>query len=156
MAKPRPEIVSHRMFSPLSTRTRSTHHRIDAMPNHQVDQVGVRNLGWIFARALGSAPCAAIDRVVRAVGRIVVCVEAIAEVSTAIMRSLFQGAPTMVVRTSSGLFARNLGPLYAVVAKATTTYVPTRTRVESTVATPEERRPSRVSSLTLAAVSHPQ
>ena len=38
--------------------------------------------------ALGAAPCLAIERVVRAVGRIVVCVDAAAEVSTARIRSL--------------------------------------------------------------------
>src|ERR1700691_661948 len=47
-----------------------------------VDTVGVRKRGWIFANDLGSAPYTAMDRVVRAVGRIVVCVDAAAEDST--------------------------------------------------------------------------
>ena len=37
-----------------------------------VDTVGVRNRGWIFANDFGIALYAAMDRVVRAVGRIVV------------------------------------------------------------------------------------
>src|SRR5215475_11632077 len=47
-----------------------------------VDTVGVRYRGWIFAKTEGIALYTAIDRVVRAVGRIVVCVEAAAEEST--------------------------------------------------------------------------
>ena len=41
----------------------------------------------------GIAPARAIDSVVRAVGRIVVCVEAAAEVSTAMIRILSSGEP---------------------------------------------------------------
>ena len=47
-----------------------------------VDTVGVRNRGWIFANDFGIALYAAIDSVVRAVGRIVVWVDAAAEDST--------------------------------------------------------------------------
>src|SRR5215472_16918970 len=47
-----------------------------------VDTVGVRYRGWIFANEDGIALYTAIDSVVRAVGRIVVCVEAAAEDST--------------------------------------------------------------------------
>src|SRR5215471_2655887 len=47
-----------------------------------VDTVGVRYRGWIFANADGIARYTAIDRVVRAVGRIVVWVDAAAEDST--------------------------------------------------------------------------
>ncbi len=47
-----------------------------------VDTVGVRNRGLTFAKDFGSALYAAMDRVVRAVGRIVVCVDAAAEDST--------------------------------------------------------------------------
>src|SRR5574342_11126 len=106
MATPRPLIESHRRFSLLSIRTRTTHHSTEAIPNHQVDQVGVRYLGWIFASGFGNAPCAAIDSVVRAVGRIVVCVEAIAEVKIASMSSLSHGLPTIVVSASSGFLPR--------------------------------------------------
>ncbi len=45
-----------------------------------VDQVGVRYRGWMRAKRVGMALYAAIDRAVRAVGRIVVWVEADAEV----------------------------------------------------------------------------
>ena len=47
-----------------------------------VDTVGVRWRLWILAKALGMALYTDIDRVVRAVGRIVVWVEAAAELST--------------------------------------------------------------------------
>src|SRR4051794_19803387 len=50
------------------------------MPIAIVDTPGVRYRGWIFANAVGTALYAAIDSVVRAVGRIVVCVDAEAEV----------------------------------------------------------------------------
>src|ERR1035438_5651476 len=46
------------------------------------DTVGVRYLGGILEKESGSALYAAIERVVRAVGRIVVWVEAAAELST--------------------------------------------------------------------------
>src|SRR5581483_2709928 len=47
-----------------------------------VDTVGVRYRGWILAKDWGIALYTAIDRVVRAVGSIVVWVEAAAEDST--------------------------------------------------------------------------
>src|SRR5215475_4296982 len=47
-----------------------------------VDTVGVMNRGWTFANDFGSALYAAMDSVVRAVGRIVVWVDAAAEEST--------------------------------------------------------------------------
>src|SRR5438046_361631 len=83
MANPSPEMESHRMFSERSISTRATNHRIEAAPIQNVDHVGVRYLGWILANARGRAPCAAIDSVVRAVGRMVVWVHATAEVMTA-------------------------------------------------------------------------
>src|SRR5436305_14187360 len=51
-------------------------------PIASVDTVGVRWRRWIFANEDGIALYTAIDRVVRAVGRIVVWVEAAAEDST--------------------------------------------------------------------------
>src|SRR6266481_8379811 len=48
----------------------------------RVETVGVRNRGWTFANDLGIALYAAMDRVVRAVGRIVVWVDAAADDST--------------------------------------------------------------------------
>src|SRR6478609_112221 len=55
---------------------------MDAPPIHIVESVGVRYLGWILAKRAGAALNTAIDRLVRAVGRMVVWVEAEAEVST--------------------------------------------------------------------------
>src|ERR1700733_10632589 len=49
---------------------------------NRVDTVGVWKRGWILANDLGSALYTAMDKVVRAVGRIVVWVEAAAEEST--------------------------------------------------------------------------
>ena len=67
---------------------------------------GVRKRGWTLPRLSGIACARAIESVVRAVGRIVVWVEAAAEVSTAMIRSLSSGEPnTSVPRwlsTSSG------------------------------------------------------
>ena len=47
-----------------------------------VDTVGVRNRRWILPKASGMALNTAMDSVVRAVGRMVVWVEAAAELST--------------------------------------------------------------------------
>ena len=54
---------------------------------------GVRKRGWTFPRLFGIAFARAIESVVRAVGRIVVWVEAAAEVSTAMIRILSSGEP---------------------------------------------------------------
>ena len=60
------------------------------------------------------APWAAIESDVRAVGRIVVWVEAEADVSTAMMRSLSHGEPSTshpsALNTSSELLLRNAAP----------------------------------------------
>src|SRR6478609_3395762 len=55
---------------------------IETPPIQRVESEGVRYFGWIRANRLGMAPNAAIDRLVRAVGRMVVWVDAEAEVST--------------------------------------------------------------------------
>ncbi len=60
----------------------------DRIPKPQVETVGVRKRWWTLPITDGIAPHFAIDSVVRAVGRIVVCVEAAAEVSTAMIRNL--------------------------------------------------------------------
>src|SRR5450759_1863673 len=51
-------------------------------PITSVDTDGVRNFWFIFANGFGSAPYTLIDKLVRAVGRMVVWVEAAAELST--------------------------------------------------------------------------
>src|SRR5579862_7454120 len=55
---------------------------MDAPPMATVDTVGVKKRLCILANAEGIALYTAIDNVVRAVGRIVVCVDAAADVST--------------------------------------------------------------------------
>ena len=62
-----------------------------------VDTCGVRKRGWMRPSDSGIAPARAIDSDVRAVGRIVVCVEAAAEVSTAMISSLSSGEPKTAV-----------------------------------------------------------
>src|SRR3954454_20612829 len=53
---------------------------METRPMAIVETVGVRYLGWILANDVGMALYAAMDSEVRAVGRIVVCVEAEADV----------------------------------------------------------------------------
>ena len=59
----------------------------------RVETVGVRKRRWILAKELGIALKTAIDSVVRAVGRMVVCVDAAAELSTIRTRSLVRNVP---------------------------------------------------------------
>src|SRR6478672_13193636 len=67
---------------------------IDTTPIEIVDTVGVWKRGLTLPKAFGNAPHRAIDRLVRAVGRIVVCVDADADVSTAMISSLSSGEPS--------------------------------------------------------------
>jgi hypothetical protein len=87
---------------------------IDTTPMTIVETVGVCHLGLTVPNVFGSAPQRAIDRLVRAVGRIVVCVEAAAELSTAMISSLSSGEPKTFVpstlRTSSALSVRSFSP----------------------------------------------
>ena len=102
-----------------------TYQTIESAPIQSVDGPGVRNRGWIRPQYFGSAPCAAIESEVREVGRIVVCVEAEADVSTAMIKSLFQGEPSTslpsALSTSSELSTRNPAPWYACAAIETDT-----------------------------------
>lgn len=70
--------------------------------------------GWMRASDAGSAPQRAIDSIVRAVGMIVVCVEAAVEVSTTSTSSLSNGLPSTRVpsalSTSPECALRNAGP----------------------------------------------
>ena len=54
----------------------ATYQMIETTPIEIVDTVGVWNRGLTLPNVFGSAPQRAIDRLVRAVGRIVVCVDA--------------------------------------------------------------------------------
>src|SRR5262245_3850586 len=98
---------------------------IDTTPMTIVETVGVCHLGLTVPKVFGSAPQRAIDRLVRAVGRIVVCVEAAAELSTAMIRILSSGDPNTLLprtlRTSSWLSIRSFSPPYACAANDTTT-----------------------------------
>src|SRR4051794_3676674 len=96
------------------TVVRPTYQTIESTPIQIVDGPGVRKRGWMRPQYDGIAPCAAIDSDVREVGRIVVWVDADADVSTAMIRSLFHGEPSTSVpralSTSSELSTRNCGP----------------------------------------------
>src|SRR5947209_6872101 len=87
---------------------------IDRPPISRVEKLGVRNRGWMRPNADGIAFHRAIDSVVRAVGRIVVCVEADAEVSTQRISSLSRPEPNTPLpsafRTSLELLERNAVP----------------------------------------------
>ena len=77
----------------LETELSVTKQTIETTPIQIVDALGVRYFGWMRAKCLGIAPCVAIDSVERVVGRIVVCVDAAADVSTAMISSLSNGEP---------------------------------------------------------------
>ncbi len=70
-------------------------------PIQIVDWVGVRYCLWMRANRFGIALNAAMERVVRAVGRIVVCVEAAAEVSTMKMSRWYIVLPKNEFRRST-------------------------------------------------------
>ena len=127
-----------------------------------VDVVGVWKRGCIVAKCRGIARWAAIDRTVRAVGRMVVWVDAAAELSTARITSL----PKVLPRTSlpstastspwlSGLTSVAT-PLKARQATVTNAKIASRTKVATIAARPGVRSASRVSSLHATAVSQPQ
>src|SRR5882757_9875054 len=102
---------------------------MDTMPIQTVDSVGVRYRGWILANRLGSASKTPIDSEVRAVGRIVVWVDAEAEVSTLISSSTSNTLPIALSPNTAGPIALNTSselsalarpiPVLPVPAKAT-------------------------------------
>src|ERR1035438_5279415 len=140
-------------------------------PITMVDTVGVRYLGCIFENEAGRALKAAIDRVVRAVGRIVVWVDAAAELSTIRISRRVRNVPNppppkiAPPRTEStslvlaGLF-RPIPfapiPANATTATITIAYVMRSSRVERIAARPGVLFLSLVSSLIETAVSQPQ
>src|SRR3954471_17437263 len=99
------------------TRLTPMNQTIDAAPMTIVDVVGVLKRGLTVPNVLGIAPQRAIDSDVRAVGRIVVCVEAAAELRTAMIRILSSGEPNTCVpsalSTSSWLSISSFVPPYA-------------------------------------------
>src|SRR5580704_5650682 len=103
---------SRRTFS--LTRLSPVYHAIEHTPIQMVAVLGVWNRGSIRAKYRGIAPCAAIERTVRVVGRIVVWVDARADVSTAKIKSRSHGGASTAVpsalRTSSECADRNSGP----------------------------------------------
>src|SRR5690349_14143397 len=108
----------------FETELRVTKHAIETIAIQTVDTPGVRKRGWIFAKCFGIAPWADIDSVARGVGRIVVCVEADADVSTAMISSLSRchgrTSPPRELRMSSAWAFRKPMPWYACAATETT------------------------------------
>ncbi len=93
---------------------------------------------------------------------IVVCVDAMADVTIASTTSLSSGDPStsparkLKMPSSSSNSASVSSPAYDTTAVETTTYVTSRIRVEKIAASPGARRESRVSSVRLTALSQPQ
>src|ERR1700688_2590941 len=96
MPNPRARIEFLRT-SPGLMRVRATYHTTDAAPNRRVENPGERYRGWMSANLFGNALCTAIDNEERAAGRMVVCVDDEADVSTQMMSSLFHGDPRTAV-----------------------------------------------------------
>src|SRR5580658_1733749 len=92
MPKPRASMELART-SPGLMRSRATYQTTEMAPNMRVENPGDRYLGWMSAKRLGNALCTAMDSDERAAGKMVVCVDDDAEVSTAMMRNLFHGDP---------------------------------------------------------------
>ena len=93
------------------------------MPKNHVALAGDRNLGWMRPNHPGAARWAAIESSLRAAGRIVVCVDAAADESTAMIRNLSNGELStrlpVALSTSSEFSVRNAGPFTACAAMAT-------------------------------------
>src|SRR3954447_17019844 len=121
--RPSAEIESDNTLS--LTSVRPTYQTIDTAPITIVDTSGVWKRGWIRPKIAGIAFWRAIDRLVRAVGRIVVWVEADADVSTAMISSLSSPEPSTPLpigaNTSSALLVSVSGPANATAAVLTST-----------------------------------
>src|SRR4051794_33018158 len=83
------------------------------MPIPIVDQVGVWYFGWMRAKWLGIALCTAIESEVRAVGRIVVCVEADAEVRIVAAKSTCRTWPMGPLPNTAGAITENTSPEFS-------------------------------------------
>src|SRR6201989_3317431 len=78
------------------------------MPMPHVAELGVRERGWLFAKRGGIARYAPIDRAARAVGKIVVCVDAADDVSTEMIRRITKAEPTGPSPKTAGPTAANM------------------------------------------------
>src|SRR4051812_48156379 len=100
------------MFSEISVRP--TYQMTESTPMTIVETLGVRYRGWTVPNVAGIAFARAMDSDVLAVGRIVVWVDADADDSTAMIRSLSNGEPKTslprTLSTSSALSISSLGP----------------------------------------------
>src|SRR5674476_117006 len=142
------------------TMVRPTYQAIEMTPKMMVLRSGVLYFLLTFAKTRGMAPCTDMLRAVRVSGRIVVRVEATAEVSTAMMRNLSSVLPRTMVpkeaKMSSEFFASPAGPANAWAATVMMRYVPRSASVLTIAAMPGVRDASLVSSFTVTVVSQPQ
>ena len=138
---------------------------LEPMPNHHVENAGVRCRASTSPSLGGNARWIAIESAVRAAGRIVVWQLAADDVSTAMISSLSISLPAPdepktsapeALSTSSEWFDRKSGPRTACAANANATKIATRMKVDSTLARPGVVFAPSHSSFTLAAVSQPQ
>src|SRR5665213_2069706 len=126
MPKPRARIELARTSLGLIS-VSATYQTTDVAPNISVENPGDRYLGWMSANFLGNALCTAMDNEERAAGRMVVCVEDDADVSTQTISSLPHPdpstAPPRAFKTSLTLFplVRNPTPWKDWAANETTT-----------------------------------
>ena len=67
---------------------------MEMAPMASVAKPGVRWRGWMSPKRFGRAPMRAIEIAVRAAGKMVVCVHAAADVSTAMIKSLSMPEPS--------------------------------------------------------------
>src|SRR5579875_2108393 len=102
----------------------TTNHTVEIAPNAMVETSGVLCFGCTLPKILGIPPQRAIESVVRAVGRIVVWVDADAEVNMVMISSRLIGLGKtfgpMKAKMSLALLPRALGPAYACDAVVTT------------------------------------
>src|SRR5450631_1905764 len=96
MPKPRARMELARTSLGLMI-VRATYQTTATAPNIKVEKPGERYLGWMSAKRLGNALWTAMDSEERAAGRMVVCVDDEADVSTQMMSSLFHGDPNTAV-----------------------------------------------------------
>src|SRR5579875_914325 len=119
--KPRPATQSPRTL--LDRKLIATYQMTDSPPAQRVALPGIRLRGWISANCDGIAPRRAIESAERAAGRIVVCVAAVAEVSTEIVSRKCSDPSTPFERPpakmSFGLSPRYFVPAYACEATVT-------------------------------------
>ena len=152
--------MSKRKFSESVLTT--AYQAMASAPITHVEIAGVRKRGWIRPSTAGIAPERAIERTVREAGRIVVCVDASAEVSTARTMSWSSGEPsTSVARVEKIASSSSNSAIRSSPANATTAIATERRSRRGSPSRAPPRGPgadaeSSTSSVRLTALSQPQ